>query len=225
VPHSFLKENDMRKLLITTAALAGLASPLPAVAAYVVSIMENDTLNNVEASGSGSLNITGLTFDRFSTDYSFLSPHLPFFTIGGIIAGLTTTNGTQYLGISGPSSFGTFSGTQASSASGDLVGINGDARLIVPRDYVSGTLLTSKATWDDATFSSLGLAPGSYPYTWVVAGGGTDSFTINIGPQSTPVPEAASVLMLLSGLFGLGLVRWRGTATLSQASAEDLRGY
>ena len=50
----------------------------------------------------------------------------------------------------------------------------------MPQGYVFGTALADTATWADATFSSLGVTPGVYEWTWG-SGAHADSFTLEIG--------------------------------------------
>lgn len=68
--------------------------------------------------------------------------------------------------------------------------------LSVPLDYVSGSALSDSSTYYSQTFSSLGVRPGSYVWTWG-SGATADSFTLDIGS----VPEPSSAL-----LFALGLL-------------------
>ena len=108
-------------------------------------------------------------------------------------------------GFSGPSSFGTGSVfTRASSGVGDYVGINPVfTALFVPFGYTSGDPLSGSTTFSGHSFSSLGLTPGVYEWTWGT-GATADSFTVNIG--AVPVP--AAVWLFGSGLIGLvGLAR------------------
>jgi hypothetical protein len=84
----------------------------------------------------------------------------------------------------------------ATTGTGDIVGIGG-VQLLVPSGYVSGTALSSSATWNSATFASLGVTPGTYFWTW---GTGLNqnqnqSFTLQLGP--TVVPDAGSTIGLL----------------------------
>jgi hypothetical protein len=73
--------------------------------------------------------------------------------------------------------------------------------VIVGSSYVSGAPLgTSTDTWDNATFSSLGLTPGTYKWAWgSAANADADSFTVHIG---TTVPEPSTRAMMALG-FGL----------------------
>ena len=107
----------------------------------------------------------------------------------------------------GPTNFGSGSPTAATSGSGDLVGLFfGGPYLFVPQGYISGTALSDTATYDNATFSSLGVTPGTYEWTW--GAGANQNFTLKIG--ATTVPDAGSTFMLLSGaIVALGSFRRR----------------
>ena len=149
--------------------------------------------SNVVATGSGAFNLTGLSFLASGTQGgAILQP-----PIGAIVTGTTdSANVTFFSGFSGPTSFGSGNGDIASSGSGDRVGIVGlFGQLSVPDGYVSGAALLSSATWNNATFASLGVTPGTYTWTWGT-GANADSFTLQIVPAG--VPDAGSTLSLLS---------------------------
>jgi hypothetical protein len=70
-------------------------------------------------------------------------------------------NVDHYFGISGPTSFGS-GNTSFTIGGGDTVCISGAFKtLFVPQGYVSGPL-SSSVTWDNASFASLGVTPGTY---------------------------------------------------------------
>ena len=94
---------------------------------------------------------------------------------------------------------------QRENCSGDNVGVQG-LPLLVPQGYVSGNPLSGTATYDNATFASLGITPGTYTWTW---GTGVDSFTLQIGPAGVPDAGSTIGLLFLSliGLFGLNRLR------------------
>ena len=189
-------------------------------AGYVVNVTESG--GNVVATGSGTINTTDLTHVG---DYSAIPYVLS--GIGAIDLGIDiqTRNETMlFTGISGPVSFGSGepggSFGVATTSTGDYVGVDGGPGqfyqqsngVVVPVDYVSGSLLNSSATWTGQTFASLGLTPGTYVWTWG-NGVNADSFTLNIGAQA--VPEPASILLLgMGSLTIVGYARRRRRATV-----------
>jgi hypothetical protein len=93
--------------------------------------------------------------------------------------------------------FGNGNVTLADVGSGDLVAISGSGGVLsVPSGYASDNPLSDTATYDTATFSGLGVSPGSYVWTWG-SGAHADSFTLQIGPAA--VPESSSLLPLAGG--------------------------
>jgi hypothetical protein len=98
-----------------------------------------------------------------------------------------------------------FVGKHTSNGNGDIVGFN--TFLNVPQGYLSGHLLSSQATWDNQTFSSLGVTPGTYVWTW---GTGADQrFTLE-AEAPTAAPEPASLTLMGLGLAGLAAYGRRG---------------
>src|SRR5262249_48788313 len=106
--------------------------------------------SNVVATGSGAINLTGLTFASGG-----------FSASGGMdpsIANLVVADGTglsRYTGFSGPSSFGPgITIINDSSDSGDSVGIIGAGGffpgpgIFLPAGYVSGTALSDSSTYN-----------------------------------------------------------------------------
>ena len=65
----------------------------------------------------------------------------------------------------------------------------GSRVLFVPSGYLSGNPLSGTSTYNNATFASLGVTPGTYVWTWG-AGGANQNFTLIIGPAG--VPDAGS---------------------------------
>jgi hypothetical protein len=126
------------------------------------------------------------------------------------IADLAVATGLQdqYQGFSGPLSFGPGGITFANSNSGDAVtlisGMTSFSGLFVPQGYVSGGALSSSSTYNNATFASLGVTPGTYVWSW--GQGANQRFTLIIG--GVGVPDAGSTLPLLGfGLLGLAALR------------------
>ena len=111
-----------------------------------------------------------------------------------------------------PPNFGSGGGVAASTGSGNLT-IAADTPRDRGRVYLRASALrlrqslSGSATWDSQTFSSLGVTPGTYKWTWG-SGANADSFTLNIGTAGI-VPEPSTWAMMLLGFVGLGLAGFR----------------
>ena len=112
----------------------------------------------------------------------------------------STTGGNVsdfYTGISsGPTNFGSGFITDASAGGGDVVALFyyppfGANQLGVPTGYLSGGLLSDSDIYGGQTFSTLGVTPGTYVWTWGT-GAHADSFTL-----IASVPDTGSTLGLL----------------------------
>jgi hypothetical protein len=193
------------------AMLIGLSAP-SVQAGYVVDLTQQG--GNVVATGSGAIDLTGLSQDCNGCDnYSgYLIPNegnRAQFVIGaeGVIDG--------YGGATGPTNFGSGGFTRASSNSGDIVGVLvrsfGD-EIEVPTGYVSGNSLSdpSTSTYLNQTFASLGVTPGTYTWTWGSAAQ-DDSFTLVIG-----TPEPSTWAMMLLGFTALGFMGYRSAGRRRQ---------
>jgi hypothetical protein len=181
----------------------------PAQAAYIVTFSETGI--DVTASGSGAIDLAGLTFITSGATLSQVAP--TFATEATGHAG----NVDEYSGATGPFSFGPGVFTSATTGAGDLVGIQvlrgGSGFIFVPKGYASGAPLSDTATYASQSFATLGLTPGVYLYNF---GSGTDdSFTIKVG---APVPELSNWAMMLIGFAGLGFAGWRGTRRTAAGS-------
>jgi hypothetical protein len=169
----------------------GFSAP-SAWAGYTVTLQQVGA--NVVATGSGPIDLTGLSFS--GTVSSFSTQIFP--NIGFIQTGLSGFSVDKYLGFSGPGSFGSGPDTVANSGSGDLVGISLALGLYVPQSYVSGTPLSDSATYDNATFSSLGVTPGTYEWTWGT--GQNQNLTLIAVPEPRVGPLLGAGLLLLVGI-------------------------
>jgi hypothetical protein len=120
--------------------------------------------SDVIATGSGAIDLAGLSFVQTYSEQGAIQPDNGSITTAP--ASLTAYyiyNGT----ITGPTSFGIGGYTLANSGSGDLVAIAPAINDIgVPVGYVSGNPLSDNATYAGQTFSSLGVTPGTYEWTW-----------------------------------------------------------
>ena len=73
----------------------------------------------------------------------------------------------------------------------------------MPPGYLSGAALSDSMTFNNATFASLGVIPGTYVWTWGT-GLPNQNFTLHIGS----VPDGGSTVSLLGcALLGLAAVR------------------
>ncbi|MGH8145878.1 MAG: PEP-CTERM sorting domain-containing protein [Rhodanobacteraceae bacterium] len=180
-------------------AAAVLLAPAAAFATpYVVTLTQQGS--DVVATGSGAFDLAGLTHFGSSTSVTSIVPDLGYMSTGS----LSAVNIDSYTGFTGPTNFGSGIGTPATTGSGDYVGIIGNSSyysvplLFVPTGYVSGDAWLGTATYDGASFASLGVIPGIYVWTW---GTGADqSFTLDI-VSPTAVPEPAAL-----GVFGFGVL-------------------
>ena len=165
--------------------------------AYTITLRQMGA--NVVATGSGAFDLTGLTFSSTQGAGPFINPSFPGIRVG---AGAPCD---VWDGVAGPTSFGSGGVTSASIGMGDLAGLSTN-ELNVPQGYVSGTTLTTgSATWDNATFASLGVTPGTYVWTWGT-GLPNQNFTLIIGGAG--VPDGGSTVSLLGfGLLGLAALR------------------
>ena len=180
-----------RGIFVRSLLAAGTASLLvfssPAQAGYIVTL--NEVGSDVVATGSGAIDLTGLTF--FNTSMGGLASISP--SLAQIITRPTSGTVDSYFGmISGPTSFGSGGFIFASSGSGDAVGRafgGGNDFLFLPQAYVSGNALSDSSTYNNATFSSLGVTPGTYVWSWGT--GANQNFTLRIGPT---VPDGGRLL-------------------------------
>jgi hypothetical protein len=181
-------------------------SPPQAQAAFIMTMTESG--GNVVVTGSGSINLAGLTVNHGDSDQAAVWPGE-----GTIIAGPTSfTSDTYFYGPIGPTTTGSGGLTLASSGSGDLVGFSGSndihPEIDLPAGYVTNTPLSDTATFDGATFASLGITPGTYIWYWGSTADGTyDTFTLQVG-----VPEPATALLIGLPVAAIMLARRRAKA-------------
>jgi len=202
------RHSQIRSLLATLAVAvpviligSGLLAP-PAQAAYIVTLAQVGS--DVVATGSGTIDLTGVVVGPLNGSLlAFINP-----SVGDIFAGPAIFTPVDYYGfVTGPTSFGSGSGAVASSGSGDLVGIGEGEDVYVPAGYSSGASLSDSATWDNTTFSMLGVTPGTYVWSWG-SGANADSFTLETVSVPAPViGEGLSVVLAVCGvLFGAKLL-------------------
>jgi hypothetical protein len=184
--------------ILALVSLLGL-SMTQSARAYLVTVDQVGA--NVVATGSGALDFSPLNFNSGLNTQAQINP-----SGGTILTGLQAVGFFEdiYTGsITGPTSFGIGGLTNASSGSGFLVGINGPLdQIFLPGNVSNIQPLPGTATYNNATFTSLGLTPGTYEWTWGT--GANQNFTLVIGT----VPDAGSTLPLL-GFASLGLLALR----------------
>jgi hypothetical protein len=180
----------MQRRILAAAALLVAALGTRADASIVVNFEQVGS--DVVATGTGTLNLAALTpTGGGGPMFGGVDPDFPDLGMGPT----THVDGIFYKFVTGPTSWGTGSETDASFGSGDYFGVlvvkGFGGLLFLSPDYVSNAPLSASDTYSNATFSSLGITPGTYIYTWGT-GADADSFTINFGVAA--VPEPSSIL-------------------------------
>jgi hypothetical protein len=177
----------------------------PAQADYIVTLLQVGP--NVVATGSGTIDWTGLTLQSSSATgpAANIQPQ-----VAVIVTGQRANPKVDiYTGFTGPTNFGSGGFKLADFGSGDQVGVRPTFdELFVPAGYVSGSPLVDSSTYNNATFSSLGVTPGTYVWTWGT-GVDADSFTLQIGPAAVPDSGSTLGLLLVSLLALVGVSRFR----------------
>lgn len=207
--HRFMLPGMTAAMVLFTAGVAH--------ANYVVTLAQAGP--NVVATGSGTLDLAALTSKgSFSSPGAEMSP-----SIAQLVTGpLASVPQDGYVGLTGPTNFGTGGSTLANSGSGDSVAIVGSSNtplgqpfLWVPAGYISGHALSDIATYYGATFASLGATPGTYVWSWGT-GPNADSFRLQVGPAAAAEPGSL-LLMAIALVAGMWLWRKRIYPPESQA--------
>lgn len=161
----------------------------PAQARYIVTLQQVGP--NVVATGSGSIDLTGLTLLGSGLYQASMYPS-QIFLVTGPASFVSADVYFAFGDFTGPGAFGPGFLTSADSGSGDTVGFQ-FRFLFVPQGYISGDPLSDSSIYANQTFSSLGVMPGFRKWWW---GPGPDqSFTLFV---DATVPDEGSSLMLLS---------------------------
>jgi hypothetical protein len=197
----------MKKALLFASVVLLLGSQATSRADVIINVQQVG--GDVVATGSGSIDTTDLMFIGNTNNAALVWAGFPLGSFA-VVGGTTTVSEGVYSGITGPSSFGSGGQFFATSGSGDVFGVVANNVLDLPSGYLSGSPLSATSTWSGASFSSLGLTPGSYTWTWGT-GAHADSFTLNIGVAvaAAQVPEPSTLAMaLFTGLAGIGARLW-----------------
>jgi PEP-CTERM motif len=180
------------------AAVLLLASvPRTADAGLVIDVFQLG--GDVVATASGSIDLTDLTYSFSSGVNPNVNPRIATVIIGPPGGGPVDI----YRGFSGPTNFGSHVITRTSSATGDIIGVDGGlGEIDVPAGYVSGSALSGSMTLDSTTIAGMGMTSGTYTWTWG-SGADADSLTVNIA--SVPEP---STLVLAGAALLAGMATW-----------------
>jgi len=174
-------------LMVSTFSLAS----TPVDAALVINLQEIGS--DVVATGSGTANLTGLTFQFPAGGTAIIHPSIANIAIGG-------PNGVEwYSSITTPANFGSGGPSVPNTVTGLRWGVAGNS-LVLPTGYLSGDSLSSTATWNNTTLAELGVTPGTYTWTWG-SGVDEDSLTLNAVGASA-IPEPSSLVFVGLACFG-----------------------
>ena len=177
---------------------AALMAPNTARSAVIINFEE--TITGVTMTLSGTLDLTGATPFGQANSVSGINPGLAIVSIGGSLS-------DTYLGLSGPSSFGTGGMFSPSSVTGSpFFMLLANDRFRVPAGYpiTGGPTLDATLTFDGENFASMGLTLGQQ-FVWTIPSG--DTITLNIIAASVPAP--AGLPLALAGLGAVALIRRR----------------
>ena len=180
-----------RVSILSGLAALGLLVGIPvAQAAVLITISESGA--NVVATGGGTINLAALTAASNGNTFPQVIGDGAFVAVGA-----NNSNFTLYdVTIIGPTSFGTIALSFAGNGTGDFFGVWGNASSIfVPQGYVSNAALTGTAQWNNHSFATLGLTPGTYVYTWG-SGATADSLTVQITAATIPEPGTLTLVAL-----------------------------
>jgi hypothetical protein len=187
-----------RPFVLLLCAFACLAIPSRALAELNITFQQVGA--NVVETGTGSIDTAALT-DQGPGSFlaAILIPNIAATSFG------PGGGADQWTGTTGPSAFGSGGSTYANTSTGTVFGLDTHLSLILPTGYTSGSSLSGTDTFTSQTFSSLGITPGTYTYTWGT-GATADSLIVQIGPAPAAVPEPATIWF--ASLGGTGFIAY-----------------
>jgi hypothetical protein len=206
-------------LLLTTASAAD--------AAMILRLEEVG--GDVVVRGSGSINLSGLTFKDSPEVYDNI------FTSIQLYAGPETISDgvDQWSGLIGPSTISTISAgpIPADTGTGHLFGIVSDDTseggtrlplLVLPRSYVSGAALSGTTQFNTQTFSSMGITRGTL--TWTLPSADTVTITTDAQPVPAPlgVASAAAVFSCIRRLKQNTRILQLASRKIPEAGTTDI---
>jgi hypothetical protein len=143
----------MKRLLAVVVLLIGFGpSALPARAGFLITIEQVGS--NVVVTGSGSIDLTGLT-PTTSTSGAGITPDFADLVVG-------PRSSVEYSAVSGPASLGpgtTFFGPSSSSGPDNFGVIGGVREIFLPTGYSSGAMLSDTDTYDNKSLTPPGRTP------------------------------------------------------------------
>ena len=206
----------MRSLSFCSCAalMINLCSQEPAHAAFIDNAVQSSA--GVIFTGSGTFDLDGLSSG---------GPIILSGPVGAIDpksgALLQSGSGNAYIGLNGPTRFGSGNGALATGQTGSFFGLVSSGQgVLLPANYVSNSGLNTSETFAGATFASLGLSPGTYVYNYG-SGLNADTITLQVGSQATTiftdnaVQSSAGVIFTGSGTFDLDGLSLGGPIILS----------
>jgi hypothetical protein len=152
--------------------------------------------SDVVWSGSGAFDFT--SFSKISSSSGLQgssTPQLGAFAVAPV--GFSSYDQWGGTFTSFPNSFGSGTYTVTSSSTGSLFGVSylnaSNRRIIVPENYVSGTIISGTMTFSNTTLSSLGYTSGTYTFEWGTQGNiSIINLTILPAPTPTPTPTVTT---------------------------------
>jgi hypothetical protein len=162
-----------------------------------------ETGGNVVGTLSGSLNLIGnAPWGQFG-GVSQVVPSSGF--LGSSLSPISAN--TDAYTATGPQGFGS-GGLTRGLGFGDpfmITSLPGTRFIGVPNGYASGSALSGSLVFQEASFATLGVDPGSYVYRLE---GSPDTVTLRFGDSVAPIPVPAALPLLL-GALGLGFAALR----------------
>lgn len=153
----------------------------------------DETGGDVVGTLSGSIDLTGMVYDRSGFTETSIFP-----SAGSILSGGPATD--VYIGtITGPSTYGSglkTLGTGTGSVFGFLQNLD---LVVVESGYSSNDALSGTLTFSGTDFATMGIVQGLYQFSLP-----NDTITVRFGDVSQ-VPLPAGGVLLLSALAGLAL--------------------
>jgi hypothetical protein len=174
----------------------GLLLALGNPAEAIIILKAEQVGNNVHITGSGSANLSALSFLTTDTSFQNVMTDTQIFAGASIFAGGQVDLYGNIL--SGPVTVSSDSSLTEEPdpdlSSGDLFGILTDPyTLALPQGYVSNNPLSGVSVYKNLTLAQLGLSPGLSTWTWGSSGSATfDSINLEVVPGPLPLSGAVA---------------------------------